>query len=199
MSYLLQTTLLLGLWGLAGPAISEPSKDGFFGFKYSQINWDQHVFDLAGNEIVFNKDDTDALGVELSLPLEGNLKIGGEIQHHEWTVLSDAGNPDYKVHAYANIYLLMAQARYTFNQAGRIRPYVGIGAGYARFSLHSYTNVILEGKTEQINAAVDFMLFGNTGLCLGVMRNHIDVGDRHGNQIDTNATIYQLSLNLHFH
>lgn len=199
MQRLLPLILLISSLSIATPAWPETERDGFFAFKYSQIDWDQHSFILGGQQIDFTTEPADAIGVELSLPLEGNIKIGGEFIFHFWDVSHDQGSPvERDSYGSANVYLLMLQARYTFNQAGRVRPYLGIGAGFARFSLHSDTSVILEGYTEQINGAIDFMLTDIFGLSLGIMRNYIDVDDRYGNHIDTGATVYQLSVNLHF-
>lgn len=179
-------------------SLADSSGDGFFAIKHSNFNWDDNVFVLAGNEIVFNKNDKSGMAIELSVPMEPGLNLGGEFQYQEWTVISDGGAQYNSAGRYANIYLLTLHARYKINETGKVRPYLGLGAGFARFSLHSETDVTLEGTTHQINAAVDFMITDGTGLSLGMMRSNIAVEDRHFNKIDTYLTIYQASINFHF-
>ncbi len=163
--------------------------------RFSSVSWDNNTFTLSGNQLVFKKDNTNAIGAEYNYVFDNGLAVGGEILFQEWKVQSDTGG---SFAGDANVYHANVIGKYIFLRDGSVQPYVSLGVGVSRISVHSSTDVILRGHSYQGAAGISFILSNKMGLSLGYKKGYVSVDDDPGNEIKSHTDTLQLGLDIKF-
>lgn len=169
--------------------------ENVLGPKLSVIYWGNNVTTIADKRVEFASDNILALGFEENYLFKQNFSVGGEFMFHELDVKSFAG--DHNTFGNANVYHLNAILKYYFPINHQIKPFIGGGFGFNRFSVHSEENAILAGYNHQGNLGIDFKFSRRVGLMICYKRSYLSVNDDADNEMKSHNNEISMRLNLY--
>jgi len=168
--------------------------------KYGKEEWNNTSFIIFGNTVTFNSSEA-TYGVSAEYKFDFGVSVGGEFLYSNIDVISDGAGSSL-FNTYANSYRYGVLVRYYPLPDSVVQPFIGGGIGNRKISIHSDTNVSVDGLETSLNLGVKFII-GNPkrthgAVSLEYKRNDFSLDDVNGARIDAKTDAYLIGGSINF-
>ena len=160
--------------------------------------WDQTRFNIHGNQVDFDSSEY-FFGVNAMYRFNFGIALGGEFMYTRFQIDNDNNvvNP-----GYANSYNGNLVVQYHMFPKSRVQPFIGVGLGYRKLNIHSFTNANLNGPVTSVNAGIVFHI-GDVERTHGAVhiefkRSDFDLDDASGATINTKSDMFIIGGAINF-
>ncbi|MDH5178971.1 MAG: porin family protein [Gammaproteobacteria bacterium] len=145
--HLLSTILLLIVTGLPDVVFA----DSIYTFKPGALRWDDTSFVYGNNKLKLSDDFSDTgFGFDATYRINNNLALGIELLYTDKRIVQNTNlltSLPETTPGYINVYHTTLFAKYFIGDSEAFMPYLFLGLGGSRISIHSTPNVIMHGDT----------------------------------------------------
>lgn len=186
---------LIGLLVFTSPTVG--LAENFYFVKISQVHWSTTDFTFADSRLVFDNRENIGIGAEFTFKADNNIGFGVEFMFQDTGIMSNTnildGTPNI-ITGYANVYHLNGIVKYFLSDSETYLPYIGLGIGRSKVSIHSLPNVIMYGDSLIAATGVSYHPYSWLSLSLDLKTAYMDVDNEYGFRLNTHYNAFQLGF-----